>query len=229
MSVIPLRRSRPLPDVPAFGACAPSGRRRRVAVVLVLVLLLGTALAIRASGVLDPTADRKLPPLPAAAFVAPGLVRGGRPGDIDFLRLRDAYGVRAIVDVDGMDAEEEAVTSSLGLRTLQFDVPDDRAPAAADLLGLLRLLRSTMATRAGDDGTGVVYMHDADGRGPVLMVTAMLQVLRGMPPATALDALRAGSAEPITGAQTQALYELDRARAGLSPAGAYAVLRGETW
>ena len=228
MTVIPLRRFRRLPDVPAFGACAPPGRRRLVAVPLVLVLLLGAALGVRASGVLDPV-DPYLPPLPAAARVAPGLVRGGQPADIDFLRLRDAYGVRAIVDVDGMDVEEQAVTGSLGFRTLQLNVAEGRPPTAQDLLSLVRFLRSTVATRPGSGGTGVVYLHDFDGRGPVVIVSAMLQVLRGAALATVLEGLRAGGAPALTGVESLALSEVAGVRAGTIPGGAYAALRGESW
>ena len=221
MTVIPLRRRRRLPDVPAFGACAPYGRGRRILVPVVLIVLLGAALGVRASGVLrSGPADR--PPLPAAAEVAPGLVRGGPPADIDLLHLRDVYGVRAVVDVDGMDVEERAVTGSLGLRTLELNVAAGRPPTAGELLELVRFLRSTVAT-------GVVYLHDSDGRGPVVIVSAMLQVLRGVAPATVLDGLRAAGAPAFTGAESLALSEVAGVRDGTTPGGAYAVLRGESW
>ena len=232
MTVIPLRRRRhsPAPATPAFGTCAPSGWRRNVAVILILAALLGLALYLRASGVLriGPT-DRSLPPLLAVASVAPGLLRGGEPADIEILRLRDDYGVRGIVDVDGMDVEEEAVTRSLGLRTLQLAVTDREPPTAEEMLRLVRFLRSTTATKPGSDGSGVVYMHDLDGRGPVLVVTAMLQLLRGVPLTTVLNGLRAGSSRGISGAQLLALHELDRVVRGVPPTRAYSALRRESW
>jgi hypothetical protein len=230
MTVIPLRRPRQLPDTPAFGPCAPSGWRRRIAVPLVLAALLGTALGIRASGVLGPgPADRSLPPLPAVAGVAPGLLRGGEPSDAEILRLRDDYGVRAVVDVDGMDVEETAVTRSLGLRTLQLTVADGRAPTAPDMLRLVRFLRSTVAARPGPGGAGMVYLHDLDGRGPVRIVAAMLQVLRGVPMSEVLDGLRADRARELTAAESLALDEVDRVRRGVGPGRAYAELRAESW
>jgi hypothetical protein len=196
----------------------------------VLAVLIAAALAIRASGVLRTGAsDRSLPPLLAVASVAPGLLRGGQPSDIDIMRLRDDYGVRAVVDVDGMDVEEQAVTGSLGLRTLQLAVADGQAPTAEDMLRLMRFLRSTVDSRPGAGGTGVVYMHDADGRGPVLIVSAMLQVIRGVPLSTVLHDVRTDSTDGITGAELRALDEVDRVRHGSAPSRAYAALRGESW
>jgi hypothetical protein len=230
MTVIPLRRPRHLPDTPAFGACTPSGWRWRVAVLVVLSLVLGVALSIRVSGVLRPAAsDSTLPPLQEIATVAPGLLRGGQPSDVEILRLRDVYGVRAVVDVDGMDVEEQAVTRSLGLRTLQLTVADGRAPTGRDMLRLVRFLRSTVATRPGVSGTGLVYMHDVDGRGPVRIVSAMLQVLRGDPLSTVLHDLQTGSTASVTGAEMHALSEVSQVRHGSSSTRDYAVLRGESW
>jgi hypothetical protein len=232
MTVIPLRRYRRSldPGTPAFGACEPVGWRRRLAVVLSLVALLGLALYVRVSGVMRTgPSDASLPPLLAVATVAPGVLRGGQPSDIELLRLRDSYGVRAVVDVDGMEVEEKAVTGALGLRSLELTVSDRQPPTAEEILRLVRFLRSTAATQPGNDGTGVVYMHDFDGRGPVLVVTAMLQLLRGEPLPTVLNRLRAGSSRGLSGAQLHALYEVDRVVRGVPPARAYAALRGESW
>jgi hypothetical protein len=232
MTVIPLRRYRRSldPGTPAFGACEPVGWRRRIAVVLSLLVLLGLALYVRVSGVMRTGhSDESLPPLLAVASVAPGVLRGGQPSDIELLRLRDNYGVRAVVDVDGMDAEEKAVTGALGLRSLELAVSDRQPPTADEVLRLVRFLRSTAATQPGSDGTGVVYMHDFDGRGPVLQVTAMLQLLRGEPLPAVLDQLRAESGSGISGAQLRALHEVDRVVRGVPPAPAYSALRGETW
>jgi hypothetical protein len=232
MTVIPLRRPRHsrVPVTPAFGACEAPGWRRSVAVVLVLAALLGLALYLRASDVLrGGHTDKSLPPLLAVATVAPGLLRGGEPSDIEILRLRDYYGVRGVVDVDGMDVEEKAVTRSLGLRTLELAVTARRAPTAQEMLRLVQFLRSTVATQPGGDGSGVVYMHDLDGRGPVLIVTAMLQLLRGVPLSTVLDDLRAGGSRGISGAQLLALHEVDRVVQGIPPTRAYSALHGVSW
>jgi hypothetical protein len=220
VSVIPLRRRRPLPDTPAFGTSGPAGRRRWIAVPLTLVLLLGAALGLRASGVLESgPSDRSLPALLVVATVAPGLLRGGRPSDVDLLRLRDDHGVRAVVDVEGMDVEEQATTRALGLRTLQLRVTGAGPPTAAEVLSLVRFLRSTVAARPGPAGTGVIYLHDGDGRGPVLITAALLRVLRGVPAATALDDLRATSGRAVTDDEIQALFRI----------GSYAALRGASW
>ena len=52
---------------------------------------------------------------------------------------------------------------------------------------------------------------------------------KAIPLATVLDALRADSAAPVTSAQMQALYEVDRVGRGQPTAPNYAVLRGESW
>ena len=230
MTVIPLRRRRRLPATPAFGTCPPAGLRRRVVVLAVLVVLLTAALGVRASGVLrSGQTDESLSPTLAVTGVAPGLLRGGQPVDVELLRLRDDYGVRAVIDVNRMDVEEQAETRDLGLRTLELDLGDGQAPTAPDMLRLVRFLRSTVAPRPGSGGTGVVYLHDADGRGSVLVLSAMLQVLRGVPLATVLDGLRAGGAPALSDAQSAALSDMERVRIGAAPTGAYAVLRGESW
>ncbi|WP_067499392.1 hypothetical protein [Actinoplanes sp. TFC3] len=218
MTVIPLRRRRRGPHTPAFGTCAPAGRRQRLTVLLVPIALLAAALGLRATGLIGAgRTDRSLPPVLAVAPVAPGLLRGAQPSDVDLLRLRDDHGVRAVVGIGGLRAPEQAATGELGLRTLQLDVADGSAPSAAGLLGLVRFLRSAMATRPG-----VVYLHDGDGHGPVLVTAAMLQVVRGEPAPEAVDRLRAAG-YPVSGDQVRALSEVD------TLTGSYAVLQGESW
>ncbi|AGL17161.1 hypothetical protein [Actinoplanes sp. N902-109] len=206
MTVIPFRRR------PAFGSCPPAGRRHRLAVLAALVLLPGAALGVRASGVLGSASDRTLPSSLAVATVAPGLLRGGGPADVDLLRLRDDHGVRAVVAVGGMAVEEQAATRALGQRSLQLAVADGAAPSADELVRLVRFLRSAT-------GTGVVYLHDRDGHGPVLVTAALLRVLRGVPATTALDELRAASERPVTAAEARAV----------STVRSWPQLRGESW
>jgi hypothetical protein len=198
-------------------------------VLLALAALLAAALFVRASGVLrtGPT-DRSLPPLLGVAAVAPGLLRGGEPSDAEMMRLRDDYGVRAVVDVDGMDVEERAVTRALGLRTHELLLTDRRPPTAGDIQGLLRFLRAAPVGQPDGSG-GVVYLHDLDGRGPVLVVAAILQLLRGDPLETVLDAVDAPGGRGLPAAHVLALSEVDRALRGVPPANAYWSLRGRTW
>jgi len=62
-----------------------------------------------------------------------------------------------------------------------------------------------------------------------VIVSAMLQVLRGVALATVLEGLRAGGAPAFTGAESPALAEVAGVRNGTTPGGAYAALRGESW
>jgi hypothetical protein len=218
------------PTVPAFGSCPRCGWRRGVVVVAGLAALLALALVVRTSGILrPPPADRSLPPLSGVATVAPGLVRGGQPNDFEILHLRDDYGVRGLIDVDGMNVEEQAVARGLHLRCLQLHVADGRPPTADQLLRLVQFLRSTAASRPSDQGTGVVYMHDVTGRGPVLVVAAMLQLLHGIALPAVLDKLSRDAASRFTKEELLALHQLDAVARGGTADGPYGPLRGVTW
>jgi hypothetical protein len=211
---------------PTFGECRSLGWRQRALVLAVLFTLLAAAVLIRFSGVLRPVSA--LPPLPGAAVVAPGVVRGGEPSDQDILRLRDRYGVRAIVDVETMDLEEQAVTRSLSMPSLALAVAEGRAPSADQILLLARFLRSTLPA-SRDDDAGVVYLHDSDGGGPVLVVAAILQLLRGTPSDVVFGQLPLPASRGFTSEQQRALREVAAVVEGRSVTGRYAALRGVTW
>jgi hypothetical protein len=199
-------------------------------VVVGLAALLALTLVVRTSGVLrPPPADRSLPPLLGVATVAPGLMRGGQPNDFEILHLRDDYGVRGLIEVDGTDVEEQAVARGLSLRCLQLHVAEGRPPTADQLLRLVQFLRSTAATRPSDQGAGVVYMHDLTGRGPVLIVAAMLQLLHGVPLPAVLDKLSRDTVRRFTVEQLLALHQLDTVARGGIADGPYGPLRGVTW
>lgn len=108
---------------PVIGA-APALRRRSTLVRLgVLVAVAVLALSVRSAGLLSPDPSGfQLPPLPAATQVSPGLLRGGQPAELDLVLLRDDFGVRGVVDVDGASAEEQAVTAGLGMHLLEVTV-----------------------------------------------------------------------------------------------------------
>jgi hypothetical protein len=211
------------PVTPGFGPVEPLSRRRRAAVLAALAVLLVLALGIRASGALrGERPDPSLPPLPAAVVVAPGLVRGGQPQDLDLVRLRHDHGGYGLVDVDGMTLEEQAVARGLGLRTLQLTVPEGGAPTAAHLVALVDFVRS-----AGIGTDRMVYLHDTTGQGAVVTVAAMLQLLRGVPLATVLGP---APEREFSARQTLALRQLDAVvRDGARATGPYAALRGMTW
>src|SRR5262249_19147234 len=153
-----------LPAGPAFGRSEPLGWWRGGLRLLGLAVLLALALLVRASGVLHPAAARPPPPpLPGAALVGPGVLRGRQPPGLDLAHLPDRFRVRAVVDVDGTSVDEQAVAGGLGLRLLALHLYDTAVPSADDVLAVLALVR--LVRGAG----GAVYLHDSTGHGPVLV------------------------------------------------------------
>lgn len=220
------RSSEPLLDAPAFGPVAALSRRHRGGVVAALVVAVAALLLVRASGVLHPDRDLSLPPVPAAALVAPGIVRGGQPTELDLVRLRDDFGVRAVVAVGGASVEERAVTRGLGVALLELDVADSVEPPAAVLLALIRFLRQ-VDPAAGRDGGGIVYVHDLTGTGPVVVVAAMLQLLSGQQLSAVLAGLDPGELEGLGTPELVALTEVAAAARGDGgAAGEYRALVG---
>jgi hypothetical protein len=192
-------------------------------------VLLGLALLVRASGVLHRgNDDPSLPPPPARAEVALGVVRGSQPSDLDLVRLRDDYGIRAVIAVNAPTVEEQATTRALDLRLLVLHVPDRGAPPATDILAAARFLHSA-SVGAGADSQGV-FIHDTTGQGPVLVVSCMLRLLHGEPLSTVVRQLSRADLGNVTPQQLRALRELDAALRGQPAApGPYAALRGVTW
>jgi hypothetical protein len=222
----PRRWRRWLPAEPAFGIGEPLGWRSHAVRVAFLIGLLGIACLVRVTGLLHPnTTDPRLPPAPAVALVAPGVVRGSQPQDLDLVRMRDDYGIHALVDLSGWSIEERAAARGLGLRMLVLPVPDRAAPSAADVLTLVRFLHPTGSTRAGG-----LYLHDATGRGPVVVVAAMLRLLHGAELPRVLHELSRDELADLSGQQLLALQDVDAAVRGRAPPTApYATLRGVSW
>jgi hypothetical protein len=197
--------------VPALGGSTPLGRRGMLVRLVALTVLAGAALGVRATGVLHP--GEPSPPLPGWARVDDRVLRGGQPTDLDLMQLRDSFGVRAVVDVDGTDVDERAVTEGLGLRLLVLDVGPSEAPAPQDVLAVARLART-----AG----GPVYLHDSTGHGPVVAVAAALRVLGGTP----VRALPPADTAGLSPAQVLALRDVETVvRGGRPRDDGYAKLR----
>jgi hypothetical protein len=171
---------------PALGPLPALGRPAVLLRVTIVVCLLAVAVLARNSGALRAEAvDSVVPPMPAAAQVLPGVLRGAAPSDVELTQLRDSYGVRALVAVAGASIEERAVVRSLDLELLELDVIDEAPPGPEPMLELVRLVRSTTEVPGH-----AVYVHDASGRGPDLITAAaMLQVLDGVPPPAVLAGL----------------------------------------
>jgi hypothetical protein len=192
----------------------------------VLAAVAVLALGVRSSGLLRPDpSGYQLPPLPAAARVAPGLLRGGQPAELDLVLLRDDFGVRGVVDVDGPSAEERAVTVGLGMRPVEVTVGDEVAPSPQQLLELVRFVRSE--TVAATDGRiGTVYLHDTTGTGPVLVVSAALLLLDRVPLADVRSRFPAEGPDAFTPAQSLALEQIaDVASGRATTDNPYSVLR----
>jgi hypothetical protein len=153
--------TRPLGS-PAIGTISALPRAQRWRRLMVLIVLLGVALSVREADLLHPTPDgaSNLPPLPGAAEVEPGIVRGGEPGDLDLIRLRDYFSVRSVVQLDREDPEERAVAEGLGLAILQLAIPEGEAPTAEQMLAVVAVARAAEAARSVDPHHDV-YIHDA--------------------------------------------------------------------
>jgi hypothetical protein len=217
MTVLSVRR--PPPAAPALGGISSLGRRRVTLRVIGIAALLVAALGLRASGVLHPSASLP-PPLAGWARVEPGVVRGSQPADLDLIQLRDGFGVRAVVDVDGTDVNERAVTRGLGLRLLVLNVGTREAPSAADLIALARFLPT-----AG----GTVYLHDSTGNGSVVVVAAALRVMHGESLAGVVRTLSREDITALSVPQLLALTDIESVMHGGRPRTAgYAALRGVT-
>lgn len=208
---------------PAMGSLPALSRHAVMLRVTVVVCLLAVAVLARNTGVLraEP-ADSVVPPLPAAAQVVPGVLRGAAPSDIELTQLRDSYGVHAVVAVAGASIEERAVVRSMELDLFELDVLDEGPPGPEPMLGLVRFVRSATAVQGQ-----VVYVHDAFGRGPDLITAvAMLQVLDGATAPAVLAGLRPDERALLGPAHLAALDAVAAVAAGTAtPDNPYLVLR----
>lgn len=218
-----------LPNTPAVGVISPLARRQRLLRILALAGLLGLMLLFREADSLRSSngAGPLLPPLPGAAEVEPGIVRGGQPGELDLVRLRDYHSVRSVIEVDRADAEERAVVLGLDMAMLQLTVADGEAPSAEQLLAAVDVVRAAAASRAAGNPHSDAYLHDTTGRGPVLVVAGALRLLHGTPLTEVVDTFTDPEREALTEAQLQALTEIAAVVQGGGPAGGrYEALRG---
>jgi hypothetical protein len=161
----------PAPPSPAIGAWAPLPsrfRRRRGAVALILIFVLGLARLLVSVGVIQVSSPR-----PAVQTVAPGLVIGGDPSDADLQDLASGFRVDGVVNLDAPDVAEQATAASLGQGYLYLPLPENASPALAQL----RVLAGFM--RRYTSGGGSVYLHDDVGGGRAVTTAAMLLLLRG--------------------------------------------------
>jgi len=212
-----------LRPVPAIGPVEWRGPRRTAALIAVVVAVALALLVVRASGVLRE--ESPLPPLPEAAAVAPGIVRGAEPTDADLQRLRDDYDVRAVVAVGGASVEAQAAAEALGLALHDVAVdPTTEVPPADAVAALVEFLHRTASDRDRDGG--LVYVYDVTGTGPVVVTTLMLALLDGQPLASALDALAPDVRTALTPAVQAALAQVAAAPSDPAAAGPYAALAG---
>jgi hypothetical protein len=193
----------------AIPAAVGVGNRIRGRSLVIRLLLLGLIATLAAGTLWLKTNSRgdanALPPLPGAARVTPNLVRGGQPADFDLLQLRNAYRVRAVVNLRfGGDAEGE-IAAGFGLDFLSLPVAVDEAPTVADLATLVGFLRRY------DSGSAVVYLHDDIGGGRVITTSLMLLLLRGEPLGVAMSTLRPEEQRMLSAHQWSALVTLSQA------------------
>jgi hypothetical protein len=221
----------PIVSVPAFGYVASFPRRTLMKRTLCIIFPLICALLIRSLGLISPSPDDSpLPGLPDSVEVTHGLIRGGQPQELDLVGMHDNYGVRWLVDLEPADVQEEAVARQLGLNLLQLDVADG-VPTASQMKKLVGYLATTAAATGRSRGsTEVVYMHDQSGCGPVLVVSAVLELLRREMLSDVVAKFSPAERSCLTAKEIAALQDVAAATQGADPRpGPYAELRGVTW
>jgi hypothetical protein len=159
---------------PAMGPLPVLDRRSVLARVTLVVCLLALCVLVRNTGGPGGGAeDGRVPPMPGAALVLPGVLRGGAPSDTELAQLHGSFDVRAVVAVGGASVEEQAVARDLGMRVLELDLAAGVSPAPGELRELVEFVRATT-----DVPGQAVYLHGATGAEPELVATsAMLLVL----------------------------------------------------
>jgi hypothetical protein len=204
----------------ALGGIEPLSRRRIVLRVVVLAVVVVLGLLARSSGVLH-QADPVLPPLDGAAQVLPGVLRAGPATETELMLMRDSFDVRAVVAIGDRTVEEIAVTRALGINLHTIEIADVDAPSPQQVVELVRFVRATT-----DEGRGVVYLHDGDGSGPVLVTAAIVQLAEQVPLAEVLARFTPQEQAALSPAQNLALQDLAAALTGSGvPSGPYAAAR----
>lgn len=215
MRTLPSALAARLPTTTAAGWLRPLDRHTVGSRVALMLILLAVALGVRATGVLHPEpTGPAVPPIPEAALVEPGLLRGAAPLETDLVLLNQTFDVRAVVAVDGATVEEQAVARDLGMRMLTLDVADGEPFSAPELRDVLALLPAP-----GTDAAGTVYLQDSTGRGSVVALGAMVQILHGRSLPVALDALPTEGVGAPSAAQVQAMRQLAEVVAGTAAPG----------
>ena len=213
-SVFPVARA-------ALGGIAPLRRRQIVLRVVVVLVVAVLGLLVRSSGLLH-KADPVLPPLDWAAQVAPGVMRAGPATETELMLMRDSFHVRGVIAIGDHTVEELAVTRSLGMRLLTIETDDVEAPTPQQVLDVVRFVRVIT-----EDEHGVVYMHDGDGTGAVLIMAAIVQVSEGVPAADVLGRLSPLERRALSPAQQVCLQDVAAALTGSAPPNnPYAALGG---
>jgi hypothetical protein len=175
-------------------------------VIRLVVLGIVAALSAGALGIKTRHPDANpLPPLPGAAQVTAHIVRGGQPADFDLLRLRNAYHVRAVVNLRLSGDSERDIAAGFGLDYLSVPVAADGAPTAADLAALVTFVRRY------DNGSAVVYVHDDLGGGRAATAGLMLLLLRGQSFGAVMTTLSATDQRRLNSHQWGALVALSQA------------------
>jgi hypothetical protein len=206
--VTPPRR-RPGGARAALGGVRALPPRRVVVRAVIVLVVLALGLLVRTSGALHGP-DPQLPPLDGAARVEPGVLRAGAATETELMLLRDSFDVRGVVAVGDVTVEERAVTRSLGVHLLTIEISDVDAPSPQQVAELLRFVRATAAE-------GTVFLHDADGSGPVLAVAALVALADRMPLADVLARMTPAERAAISPAQVRVLHEVAAAVAGTGP------------
>jgi glycosyltransferase involved in cell wall biosynthesis len=201
---------RAAPSVPAIGpglALTPKQRRLRVRVLVAALVLVGAALLSRVA--LGTAPGEGAPNVLNAAWVVSGAVlRGGQPQDIDFVTMRDVYGVTGVVSFRAATRIERHVVRGFRLNYLSLRLPTRGAPQERQLRRLVLFLRSQRAKG------GAVFIHDQGGLEVAPTVAVMLEMLHGTPTLAAVrDAEEATpSKRPLfTARQLTAINALARA------------------
>lgn len=163
--------------VPALGAAsAMSPRERTVRSSLLLLGLLAILAAFLARVALGSESEERVPTGLNAAWVVPGtLMRGGQPRDIDFVNMRDVFGITGVVNFREANRIERHVARGFRLDHLWLRVAPEGVPTNAQLRRLVRFLKAQKAKG------GAVFIHDHGGLEEAPAVAVMLDMLHGKP------------------------------------------------
>lgn len=160
-------------------------RRNRLTALLLAIAV--AAFLVASKKMFFSSPQDNLPAVPHAAWVVPDeVMRGGQPPDVDFVNLRDLFGVTAVVNLRGSGWVEAAVVRGLGMQYIGIGVSPGKAPTVEQLAAIVGFLRQQHKDH------GVVFIHDVTGLDRAPAVAAMLDMLRRVPTDEAARAVRAG-------------------------------------